>query len=73
MTCSDMGGPCGASMTALTAEEMINMGAHHVMSTDDDAHRAVAAQMQTMTLEGKEAWQADFTKKWDELAENATI
>jgi hypothetical protein len=72
MTCKDMGGPCDESMTAASAEEMIAMGGAHVHATLDDAHKAIAADMAAMTPESSQAWNDEFSKKWDAAADAET-
>ena len=61
MTCNDMGGPCDATMTAGSAEEMMKHGMDHV----DATHPEVAETIKAMTPEEQETWKADFMKKWD--------
>ena len=60
MTCSMMGGPCDASMTAATPEEMANKGMDHLTK----AHPDMAAKMKAMSKGETDKWMSDFKKKW---------
>ena len=67
MTCSAMGGPCDASMTAATEKEMMDAGWAHVEAT----HPEIVEQMKTMSQEEKDKWAADFHKKWEAAPEDS--
>ncbi len=65
LTCSQMGGPCETAITGETLEELVKNGTEHVMSNDDDGHKAVAEQMQNMSDEELNAWNAEMQTKFD--------
>jgi predicted small metal-binding protein len=67
MTCSQLGGPCDASMTAGSEKEMMDMGWAHMES----AHPEMAKEMGALPQEDKDKWTADFHAKWEAQAEDA--
>jgi hypothetical protein len=60
-----MGGPCEEAITGETLEELAKNGTEHVVSTDDDAHKALAEKMQNMSDEEQNAWNAEMQTKFD--------
>ena len=56
MTCRTMGGPCDATISASTAEQMMEKGMEHVQGADDEAHKAASAEMAGMSDEQKAGW-----------------
>ena len=67
MTCAQMGGPaaCTFMITGSTAEEMSMNGMKHV----EEAHPELAAQIKAMTKEETDKWMAEFSAKFDALAD----
>ncbi len=63
MTCSQMGGPCDAEMTAETKEEMMQKGMAHL----EEAHPDMAAQVKSTPKDDPTmvAWNDKFNKDWD--------
>lgn len=51
-----MGGPCDATISASTAEQMMEKGMEHVQGADDEAHKAASAEMAGMSDEQKAGW-----------------
>ena len=69
ITCSTLGGPCDAKMTAATPDEMIAKGVEHVKA----AHPEMAADMAKMSPEEMKKWHDDFfMPKWNAASEDAT-
>jgi predicted small metal-binding protein len=67
MTCSQMGGPCDAAITADSAEEAATMGWKHM----EEAHPEDAEKMKDMPQEEKDKWMAEHNEKWAALPEDA--
>jgi predicted small metal-binding protein len=67
MTCSQMGGPCDAAMTAGSAEEMATMGWKHL----EEVHPELVEKMKDTTQEEKDKWMAEHNAKWDALPEDS--
>ena len=65
LTCSQIGGPCETQFTGETAEEVVKIATEHVMSNDDDGHKALAEGMQNMSAEELNAWNAEVQTKFD--------
>lgn len=65
MTCSAMGGPCEATITGNTPDEMIANGTTHV----NEAHPELAESMKTMPKEALDKWNTDFQAKWEATPE----
>lgn len=65
MTCKALGGPCDASMTADSSEEMLKKATEHV----NEAHPEIVEQMKAMSKDDMDKWNADFKGKWDATPE----
>ncbi len=74
MTCKQMGGPCDTAFTADTPDEMMNLGAAHVMEMKDkDAEHAAAAKMMEDARTNPqlaEQWATKFHADFAALPEN---
>ena len=68
-TCREMGGPCDEAFEGETMYDVAGMGGKHIMSTTDEAHKAMRDQMASGTPEGKEKWFVWFKGEWDKKAE----
>jgi predicted small metal-binding protein len=68
MTCKELGGKCGAKLTANTWEEMVQKMTHHVM----ERHPDVAEKMKEMHDQDPKRWSAETKPKWDKAAENGS-
>ena len=64
-----MGGPCDIEFEGETMHEVAGMGGKHIMSTTDEAHKAVRDQMASETPEEKAKWFAWFQDLWNKKAE----
>jgi hypothetical protein len=69
-TCRELGGPCDMEFEGETMDEVIGMGAKHIMTTTDEAHEPMKSQMTSGTEKGKEEWFAWFKGLWDAKANN---
>ncbi len=71
MTCRQMGGPCDASISGESAEEMMTNGAAHISSMDDEGHKKAVEMMEEMqnNPDAGKVWNEDFAKKFAELPE----
>ena len=65
LTCSQFGGPCEEAFTGETLDVLVKTATEHVMSSDDDAHKATADQMQNMSDEERNAWNEEMQTKVD--------
>ncbi len=65
LTCSQFGGPCEEPFTGETLDVLVKTATEHVMSSNDDAHKATAEQMQNMSDEELNAWNAEMQTKFD--------
>ncbi len=61
-----MGGPCDATMTAETEQEMIAAGMKHV----EEAHPEMVADIKGMSPEALEKWNSEFHAKWEAIPED---
>lgn len=48
-----------------TVEEVVKTATEHVMSNDDDGHKALAGAMQNMSDEELNPWNAEVQTKFD--------
>lgn len=63
-TCRDMGGSCDASFSGESADEVGKKGGEHIMSTTDDAHKAMRDQMAVSSEEDKATWWTKFREQF---------
>lgn len=64
VTCRDMGGACDEEFEG-TMEEVVQMGAKHLMSTTDEDHRPMRDQMSNGKEEDKPKWMEWFKGVFD--------
>jgi len=67
MTCRQLGGPCDTLIHGATSEEMMNAGAAHISSQNDEGHKQAVSMMEAARTDpaAAKAWgdkfEADFT------------
>ncbi len=64
-TCKEMSGPCDEVFEGATAQEVADMGGQHIMSSTDEAHKAMREQMAKSSEEDKNKWLVWFKGEWD--------
>ncbi|MBA3788982.1 DUF1059 domain-containing protein [Patescibacteria group bacterium] len=69
MTCSQMGGPCDASMTAGSEKEMMDMGWKHM----EEVHPDRVSEIKQMPKEDMDKWSAEFHTKWEAMPEDEVV